>query len=679
MSESTSHLPVRSPSGVGGGARLSTLLARPLAFTHDLLWVVLSSALVFWLAGNLGPLERLQTATLNAFVLVMLPTQAITFLLFRLARGIWRFVSLADLLSILKAVLLGYAAGLLILHGLNLIPAVPRAALVLYPFVLTGGLVGARVLLRLVVDGFGPHSHGRRALILGAGAAGEALIRDLIKHEGYRPVGILDDAPEKQGRALHGVPVLGRLQDLSLQLRRKRVDVVLIAMPSAPGRVVRELYDVCARSRTPCITLPTLSELASGRIGVSRLRAVQLEDLLGREVVEVDLPAVRALLKGKRILVTGAGGSIGSELVRQIAANEPEHLVLVDSGEFNLYRIEREVKERFPGLSHAALLVDVRERARLEQVFAAHHPAIVVHAAAYKHVPLVESNPFAGVDTNVFGTRTVADLALAYGAQTFVQVSTDKAVNPRNVMGASKRVAEIYCQTLDRQSGTSFITTRFGNVLGSAGSVVPLFRHQIERGGPVTVTHPDITRYFMTIPEAVSLILQAAAMGQGGEIFVLDMGEPIRIADLASQMIHLSGYRPGEDIEILYTGLRPGEKLTEELFHVQEALASTGHPKIMRAQAREIDLGELQTRLRALEQVCRSGCEAALRGELRALVPEALLDDPATVALLTADEPPSAALPPEPLASMGGFPHAPTPAWLGRPAEEGTRVALPVP
>ena len=657
MSESTGHLPAQSPSALRASARLSTLLSRPLAFAHDLLWVLLSAALAFWLAGNLGPIEGLRTPVLDAFVLVMLPSQAIAFLHFRLARGIWRFVSLADLQAILKAVILGYGIGLLVLYGRGLLPAVPPSALALYPFVLCGGLVGGRVLLRVAADGFGPPSRGGRALVLGAGAAGEALIRDLLKHERYRPIGILDDAPEKQGRALHGVPVLGRLQALPAQLRQKRVDVVLIAMPSAPGWVIRQIYDDCARAQTPCITLPTLSELASGRIGVSRLRAVQLEDLLGRQVVEGDLASVRRLLKGKRILVTGAGGSIGSELVRQIAAHEPEHLLLVDSGEFNLYKIEREVNERFPALNYTALLVDIRDGPHLKQVFAAYRPAIVLHAAAYKHVPLVESNPFAGVETNVFGTRLVADLAAAHDAEVFVQVSTDKAVNPRNVMGATKRVAEIYCQTLDRQSATSFITTRFGNVLGSAGSVVPLFRHQIERGGPVTVTHPDITRYFMTIPEAVSLILQAAAMGKGGEIFVLDMGEPIRIADLARQMIHLSGFRPGEDIEIVYTGLRPGEKLTEELFHAQEALAPTSHPKIMRARARQTDPAELHTRLLALEQRCRGGSEAELRAELLRLVPEALLDD--------AEPAPAGPSPFESLLT------SPVPAWRSSSSQAG--------
>lgn len=625
MSESADRLPVRRRSPARG-ARLAGQLSRPLAFAHDLLWVVLAAALAFWFAQDLGPLEQLRTPLLESFVLVMLASQAVAFLCFRLSRGIWRFVSLADLVTILKTVLIGFAAGLLLLQGLELLPSMPRTSLVLYPFILTGGLVSARLLLRLSADGFGMHGCGRRALVLGAGAAGEMLIRDLLKHDRYRPVAILDDAPEKQGRSLHGVAIVGGLDQLAVQLRRKKIDVVLIAMPSAPGRVIRQIYETCSRSQTACITLPTLSELASGRIGVSRLRAVQLEDLLGREVVEIDTPAVERFLKGKRILVTGAGGSIGSELVRQIAVHGPSQLVLIDSGEFNLYQIEREVAERFPELDYRALLVDVRDCARLREVFESHLPSIVLHAAAYKHVPLVESNPQAGVSTNVFGTKAVADLAVAYGVETFVQVSTDKAVNPRNVMGASKRLAEIYCQALDRNAKTSFITTRFGNVLGSAGSVVPLFRRQIERGGPVTVTHPDITRYFMTIPEAVSLILQAAAMGEGGEIFVLDMGEPIRIAELARQMIHLSGYRPGEDIEIVYSGLRPGEKLTEELFHLQEALAPTSHPKIMRARAREVDTVWLGQQLEVLGEICQGACEKALRAQLSLMIPEARLD-----------------------------------------------------
>lgn len=628
MSESADRLSPRVDHGPDAVKASAFPVGPVLAILHDLTWVIIAATWSFWLMANLGPIEQVFTPALAQFIAVMLPLQAAAILLLRVDRGIWRFVSLADFFAILKAVGLGTGAGLLVLALLGLLESVPRAAGVLYPVILCAGLAGSRVLLRWSADShfsLGPAA-GKRALVLGAGSAGELLIRDLLKHDTYLPVGILDDDRHKQGRALHGIPIVGGLADLSAQIKARAVDAVLIAMPSAPSRVTREVYDVCAGLGTACVTLPSMSELASGRVGISRLRAVQLEDLLGRQVVRVDRSAVRGLLTGKRVLITGAGGSIGSELVRQIAAESPGHLILLDSGEYNLYAIEREVCERFSGLAHTATLADIRDRGRVREIFATYRPEIVVHAAAYKHVPLVESNPFAGVETNIFGTKVVADLAVAYGAATFVEVSTDKAVNPRNVMGASKRVAEIYCQGLDRRTATAFITTRFGNVLGSAGSVVPLFRQQIERGGPVTVTHPDITRYFMTIPEAVSLILQAATMGRGGEIFVLDMGEPVRIADLARQMIQLSGYRQNEDIEIVYTGLRPGEKLTEELFHAQEELSPTSHPKIMQASSREMNWAMLQAKLADLRAICRAGSVDALRRSLCEIVPEACLE-----------------------------------------------------
>ncbi|MDF2095826.1 polysaccharide biosynthesis protein [Aquibaculum arenosum] len=625
MTERVVQLPGRGGADLLPGSLAGVSGRNALAFAHDMLWVLASAFFAFWLTANLGTFEHVLTPALGTFLLVMLPLQGAAFLLLRLDRGIWRFVSLSDLLCILKAVALGSVAGVLVLYFLGALPSVPRSAIVLYPALLGGGLAASRIVLRWSVEGRHRPEQSKRALVLGAGSAADLLIRDLLKQEDYRPVGILDDAREKQGSTLHGVPVLGHLGQLASRLRGPGIDVVLIAMPSAPGRVIRGLYDTCARAKVPCITLPRLSELASGRVGIARLRAVQLEDLLGREVVEIDAAAVRRFIAGKTILVTGAGGSIGSELVRQIAAQDPRHLILLDSGEYNLYAIEREVAERFPGLAFSASLTDIRDRARLRTVFERYRPEIVVHAAAYKHVPLVESNPVAGVEANVFGTRNVADLAVEFEAATFVEVSTDKAVNPRNVMGASKRLAEIYCQALDGRSQTAFITTRFGNVLGSAGSVVPLFRRQIESGGPVTVTHPDITRYFMTIPEAVSLILQAAAMGEGGEIFVLDMGEPVRIADLARQMIQLSGLLPGEDIGIAYTGLRPGEKLTEELFHPQEALAPTAHPKIMRARARDAAWDSLQQQLERLHALCQAGDASELRAALCEIMPEACL------------------------------------------------------
>jgi FlaA1/EpsC-like NDP-sugar epimerase len=362
--------------------------------------------------------------------------------------------------------------------------------------------------------------------------------------------------------------------------------------------------------------------MADGKVGVSRLREISIDDLLGRESVQLDDDGLHAFLDGKRVLVTGAGGSIGSELCRQISRYAPAQLIMLDHAEYNLYSIEQEMRKCWNANDMSVLLGDVRDEVSMRRVFENFQPQIVFHAAAYKHVPLVEDNPAEGIKTNVFGTRLVADLAVEFGVEKFLLVSTDKAVNPTNVMGASKRTAEIYCQVKNDHAVTAFITTRFGNVLGSAGSVVPLFSKQIEQGGPVTVTHPEITRFFMTIPEAVSLILQAAAMGQGGEIFVLDMGEPVKIIDLARQMIRLSGHEPDKEIEIKYIGLRPGEKLHEELFHGSENLLGTSNPKIMLAQAREVDSAWFEQELASLAAVSTGRDVEAMLHLLQRIVPE---------------------------------------------------------
>jgi len=448
------------------------------------------------------------------------------------------------------------------------------------------------------------------------------LVRDLLRHEEYLPVGFLDDAPAKHGRELHGVRVLGPISELTEVATQLAVDVVLIAIPSASSSVMRKIVDVCNELQLPCRTLPSLRELADGRAEVSRLREIRIEDLPGREPVQLNDRELHQFIDDKCVLVTGAGGSIGSELCRQVLKYKPAQLILLEQNEYNLYRISQEIEQHEHADKIVILLGDVRDEASARQVFDEHRPNIVLHAAAYKHVPLVEDNPDEGVKTNVFGTVLLANIATEYKVEKFIQVSTDKAVNPTNVMGASKRVGEIYCQSLNDQVATQFITTRFGNVLDSKGSVVPLFRKQINSGGPVTVTHPDVTRYFMTIPEAVRLILQAAAMGNGGEIFVLDMGKPIKIVDLATQMIHLSGHEPGEDIGIQFIGLRPGEKLHEELFHESENLLGTEHPKILLAESRTTDWDVLTIQLAKLHDACRRGDRDVIREALKTIVPE---------------------------------------------------------
>jgi len=603
--------------------KLTMLQNRWFAFVHDVLWVPVALFLAYWFRFNLGEIPPGYVDSLELCALVALPVQAGVFWYFDLYKGIWRYASLPDLLRILKAVAIGVVLTFALIFIWQRLANFPRSVLLLYPIILTMGLAGPRLLYRWFKDrrldltGL----ERKRALVIGAGRAGELLVRDLLKDGPYEPLGFLDDDRRKHGQDIHGVPVIGSVAELERVLQSFDIEVVLLAMPTASKRLVQGVVQQCQKADTACRTLPSVADLAGGRVEVSSLRKVEIEDLLGRDVVTIANPAVEGLIAGCCVLVTGAGGSIGSELCRQIAANKPARLLLLDHGEYNLYRIDQELADS--GCAIESILADIRDVGRMRWVFETFAPEIVFNAAAYKHVPLVESNPAEGIKVNILGTCQLADLAVEYRARKFVQISTDKAVNPTNVMGASKRAAEIYCQNLDSRSpGTAFVTTRFGNVLGSAGSVVPLFRRQIEAGGPVTVTHAEITRYFMTIPEAVSLILQAGSLGKGGEIFVLDMGEPIRIVDLAEQMIRLSGLEPGQDIEIKFTGLRPGEKLYEELFHESEPLVGTSHPKLMLSSSREMDWEQVQSLLSGLGEACAMRDIDRLYADLRRLVPE---------------------------------------------------------
>lgn len=606
---------------------LKTLRNPFLVMVHDLVWIPLAVWLAFWFRFNLDviPLEYIRP--LQLMILISLPVHAITFWLFGLYRGIWRFASIPDLVRIVKAVVLATLLSFVAMFVLQRLEGLPRSVLVLYPGLLIMGLAAPRLLYRWLKDRtLRVYSFARkRALLVGAGEAGELLVRDLLKSGPYEPVGFLDDAIRRQGQELHGVRVLGTLPDLGHIIEQHDVEVVLLSLPSASHQLIQQVVNQCQIHDVPCRTLPSVADMADGKVEISRLRQVQIEDLLGRDPVELDHSCIHQLLAGNVVLVTGAGGSIGSELCRQILHYQPSTVILLDHGEFNLYSIDHELNqvsvENGPRIF--PVLGDIRDTARMRWLFDRFRPDVVFNAAAYKHVPLVEENPAEGIKTNVLGSCQIADFAVEYGVKKFLQVSTDKAVNPTNVMGATKRTAEIYCQNLNRRSpGTAFITTRFGNVLGSAGSVVPLFRKQIEAGGPITVTHPDITRYFMTIPEAVSLILQAATMGHGGEIFVLDMGAPVKIVDLAEQMIRLTGLEPGRDIEIRFTGLRPGEKLYEELFHDSEKLMATTHPKIMLSGSREVDWQMMQQALHTLRDACELRDVRSLHQHLTTLVPE---------------------------------------------------------
>jgi len=604
--------------------KLSVWIYRWLALIHDTIWVPVTLLMAFLLRFNLEGIPEQYQPVCWQLAGVAIPVQLVLFHYFGLYRGIWRFASIPDLIRILKAVLAGALITFLILFVWHRLEGIPRSVIILYPVLLIAGLSIPRLFYRWLKDhrfGFAARQ-GKRALIVGAGRAGELLVRDLLKGEQYLPIAFLDDDRKKHGLDIHGVRVTAGTDALEKQLEQLNIEIVLLAMPTASAAMMRRLVEQSSALKVPCRTLPSLAELADGKVEVGTLREIRIEDLLGREEITLDDLQVRNFLKDKRVLITGAGGSIGSEFCRQVAEYHPEKLVMVDHGEFNLYQIEGEMS-RNEIVPVVALLGDIRDEARMRWVFETYKPQIVFNAAAYKHVPLVEENPAEGIKTNVLGTCKLADLAVAYGCEKFVQVSTDKAVNPANVMGATKRAAEIYCQNLNsRTASTAFITTRFGNVLGSAGSVVPLFEKQIRKGGPVTVTHPGITRYFMTIPEAVRLILQAGSMGAGGEIFVLDMGEPVKIVDLAEQMIRLSGMEPGKDIRIEFTGLRPGEKLYEELFHKSESLMGTTHPKIMLSASRQVDWDEMQRLLEKLRAACAEREVETLRALLHEMVPE---------------------------------------------------------
>lgn len=601
---------------------LPLLLNRWAAFLHDLLWIPVALALAFLVRLEFSFFSGELLAIFLLLIAISLPVQAAAYMYFGLYRGIWRFASVPDLMRIMRAVWAGAAVTILFLFLTKSANELPRTVLLVYPVFLTMGLTGPRLLYRWFKDHLQPVGSRQRALIVGAGRSGDMLARDLLKSREYLPLGFLDDDPRKRGRDIHGLPVLGTVTELDQQLSELDLDIVLIAMTTAGPNLMRQVVDVAARHGVPCVTLPSLQELADARIGVSRLREVNIEDLLGRDVITLDDAGLHAFLEQKRVLITGAGGSIGSELCRQVARYGPAQIVMLDHAEYALYNIEQEMGHTRSNVRLTPVLGDVRDETLMQHLFVTHRPEVILHAAAYKHVPLVEANPVEGVQTNALGTRVLADLAAAHGCGKFVLVSTDKAVKPTNVMGASKRVAELYCQSSSQDSDTAFIVTRFGNVMGSAGSVVPLFRKQIAAGGPVTVTHKDITRYFMTIPEAVSLILQAAAMGQGGEIFVLDMGKPIRISDLAEEMIRLSGHEPGRDIEISYIGLRAGEKLHEELFHEQENPLGTTHPKIMQAEARRVSSDLLSERMTQLQRACLAHDEALVKSLLQVMVPE---------------------------------------------------------
>lgn len=597
---------------------------RSAVVLHDLAMVWLAWVGANWLRWSLVENPR-PVDPFDVELVVVLLAQGLVLWWTGLYRGLWRFASLPDLINIAKAGLVGVVAIAAALFAFDRLDGTPRSVLLIYPLALIVLLGLPRLAYRHWKDSRHDLARAqprRRVLILGAGAAGEALVRDLRRESSMRPVGFVDDDGKLRGAKLQGVPVLGRLDEVGEVAREVAAEMLLIAMPSADGAEMRRVVELCEATGLPFRMIPKLADVVDGRFGFNQLKEVAIEDLLGRDPVALDWTAIRKGLAGRRVLVTGGGGSIGSELCRQIARLGVASLVVIEHSEFNLYRVDQDLTREFPDLLFVPLLGDCGDSSLLDHAFARHRPEIVFHAAAYKHVPLLEGQTREAVRNNVLATEAVALAADRHGVDTMVLISTDKAVNPSSVMGATKRLGEVICQALAARSRTHFITVRFGNVLDSVGSVVPLFREQIRQGGPVTVTHPEVARYFMTIPEACQLIMQAGVLGQGGEIFVLDMGEPVKIQYLAEQMIRLAGKVPGVDIEIQHTGLRPGEKLFEELFHDEERYTATTHPKIFLATARVVPWPDLEQGLKALARAVRDFDETHIVGGLRTLVPE---------------------------------------------------------
>ncbi len=614
----------------------TSLLPRMLIVLHDLGMVWLCWVGLTALRYSFQP-DHVAVMLFSPTVAVVLVAQGSIFWWAGLYQGLWRFASLPDLLNIAKASLLGLLAILFGLFLINRLDMVPRSALVLYPIVLVVLVGGPRLLYRAWKDGrdaVDPEHAATRVLILGAGRAGETLVRDMIRDRRYVPVGFLDDDTRLQGAKLHGVQVLGSLDAIVEIARETDARLVVIAIPTADTTQMQRAVALCDDTGLPFRTVPRLHDVLQGLAAPGDLKEVAIEDLLGREPVAPDWEAMRAWLGGRSVLVTGAGGSIGAELCRQVAALGASSLTLVEQTELALVRISEELHSRTPSLPVHCVLGDCSDLAVIQHALRISGAQAVLHAAAYKQVPVLEGQVREAVRNNVLATQTVAEASVAAGVDTFLLISTDKAIDPANVLGASKRLAEMACQAIATHAHTRMVVVRFGNVLDSAGSVVPAFREQIRRGGPVTVTHPEVSRYFMTIPEACQLILQAAAIGSDKAIFTLDMGEPVPIRVLAEQMIRLAGKVPGRDVQIVYTGLRPGEKIHESLYHPEERNRRTAHPKILQAESRSVDAANCLRTLAALRVAVAEYDEPRLHRQLREAVPEYRPADGAVVVLL---------------------------------------------
>lgn len=585
-----------------------------------------AAVLLAYLIRFEGEIPHLFWSTIPHAFLLLGGCTILSLLVTKVYRFSWRFAGIRELSLIIRASIMGLLLSWGIYHALRLAginTIIPNSVFILSWLIALMGLGTSRLAWRLLHDStvsFQPHH--QRALIVGAGSAGKMLVDELLHNDetDVYPVAFLDDDPKKQNLHVKGVPIVGTRSALPEIVTSLQIDLIIIAIPSLGKQELAKLIDQCKSTRLQIKLLPRLRDLIEGKMAIGQIRDVQVEDLLGRESAEVNIQEISAYLKDKVVLVTGAGGSIGSELCRQISRLNPRRMLLVGHGENSIYAIENELRRTYPALAIEPIIADIQDRVRMDSVFAKYRPSIVFHAAAHKHVPLMETNAVEAVKNNIFGTKNVAECAHKYRADRFVAISTDKAVNPTSVMGATKRMTELLIQSLDKESATKFVAVRFGNVLGSRGSVIPLFKEQIKQGGPVTVTHPDMVRFFMTITEAVQLVIQAGAFAKGGEIFILDMGKPVRIADLAYDLIRLSGLEPHVDIEIVYSGIRPGEKLYEEILTHEEGATASKHNRIFIGKPSDFSYEELAYVLRRLESIIQRNDTPQLHEEICSLL-----------------------------------------------------------
>lgn len=599
------------------------LLSRRLfLIAYDIISVLSAGFMALWSRFNFEAIPDVFLSSFWGYMPIIVAETILIFYIFRMYHSLWAYAGLNEMGNIVAACVASALFQLAIITGTD--GSMPRSYFFLYLMYLGAFSLAGRIMYRLIRMKLNQwrlrkNGNAKNVMVIGAGEVGNQIIKELITSKAltHAVKCIIDDSPEKLGKFIHGIKVVGTRDFIAEAVTLYQIDQIILAMPSVKKSIQKDILMICKETNCDIKVIPSVDQLVNGEVTVNQLRDVAVEDLLGRDPVKVDNKMIGEYVKDKVVMITGGGGSIGSELCRQVARFNPKQLIIVDISENYAYEIQQEMKRKYPELQLEILIASVRNTNRMNDIMQKYHPDIIYHAAAHKHVPLMEDSPNEAVKNNVFGTYKTAEAAAKNGVKRFVMISTDKAVNPTNIMGATKRICEMIIQSFNRKYETEFVAVRFGNVLGSNGSVIPLFRKQIEEGGPVTVTHPDIVRYFMTIPEAVSLVLQAGAYAKGGEIFVLDMGEPVKILDLAKNMIHLSGYVPDEDIKIVFTGLRPGEKLYEELLMAEEGMQQTANEMIYIGKPIEFEEEEFYKGLEKMAQMAKDES-----GDIRAMIHE---------------------------------------------------------